>query len=412
MYFNQIVCAFLSIISFVNGDNDHLTEFINFQNKFSKSYKDHSEMIIRSKIFENNLNLINMHNQNKEFDYYLEVNQFSDQLPHEIDSDDKITDIRDPEMIDFVDYIIKFDRVYHNNGDFVSKFFNFKKNLKHILDHNLSGKSFKLDINKYSDETDDDFESRKGYISDPIYHVSSKIFNFLSKDHVGCDAFNETSSLDVPKNIDWRDHEAVTPVKDQKKCGSCWSFSSTGAIEGSWSIKHKKLVSISEQQLIDCSRSYGDLGCYGGLMDNAFSYAIENGMCTEEDYPYTAHGHLCHSCNKSVQIQGCVDIESGNQQQLKKAVSLGPVSVAIEADQSIFQSYSSGVIDSEDCGENLDHGVLIVGYGVEDDIPYWLVKNSWGESWGDEGYVKILRSDKTQDNGVCGIAMQASYVLA
>ena len=146
-------------------------------------------------------------------------------------------------------------------------------------------------------------------------------------------------------------------------------------------------------------------------MDNAFSYAIDNGMCSEESYPYQAKGHLCHQCNKTVFISNCVDVTPSNQLHLKEAVSIGPVSVAIEADKSIFQLYSSGVVNSKDCGTNLDHGVLIVGYGVENQIPYWLVKNSWGDTWGDQGYIKIARSDDENDDGICGIAMQPSYPI-
>ena len=412
MFLNKIISLSFFIIQIVNGQYNNLDQFIFFQNKFSKTYKSNSEMIIRSKIFEYNLNNINHHNSNSEFNYKLDINQFSDLLPHEINSNKLITDINDDKLTEFIDYILEFNKKYDNSDDFYDRFYYFKQNLMIINQHNSDIRSFKLNLNQYSDESSDEFDSRKGFINDALYHVSSKIFKMLTKDHVSCTPFNQTYDEQLPDSIDWRDHNAVTPVKNQEKCGSCWSFSTTGAIEGAWSIKHDKLVSISEQQLIDCSRSYGDLGCYGGLMDNAFSYAIENGMCTEDEYPYTAHGHLCHSCNKSIHIQGCVDIDQGNQLQLKKAVSLGPVSVAIEADKSIFQSYSQGVIDTEECGENLDHGVLIVGYGIENDLPYWLVKNSWGDSWGDEGYVKILRSENSDDNGVCGIAMQASYVLA
>ena len=209
----------------------------------------------------------------------------------------------------------------------------------------------------------------------------------------------------------------MTPVKDQGQCGSCWAFSSTGAMEGAWAVAKGQLISLSEQQLLDCSKKYGNLGCKGGFMDNAFSYAIDYGMCTETEYPYTASGGTCNTGCKpmtslsslTVDINACMDVPANNQLALKEAVARGPVSIAIEADTRVFQMYSGGVITGSACGTNLDHGVLIVGYGEENGIKYWLVKNSWSNTWGDQGYIKIERSDSENDPGVCGIAMQPSF---
>ena len=215
----------------------------------------------------------------------------------------------------------------------------------------------------------------------------------------------------VPTDIDWRSKNAVTPVKNQGQCGSCWSFSATGAMEGLDSISTGTITGLSEQELVDCSRKYGNMGCRGGLMDNAFEYVIDNGICSEDDYPYTASDDSCksNSCQPVFKISGCKDVPSENELALKEAVAEQPVSVAIQADSRIFQLYSSGVITSDGCGTNLDHGVLAVGYGTENNVPYWLVKNSWGDTWGENGYVKIKRSDSTSSKGTCGIAMQASF---
>ena len=226
--------------------------------------------------------------------------------------------------------------------------------------------------------------------------------------------FGESDNINssLPDSFDWREHNAVTPLKDQGQCGSCWSFSATGAMEGAWAIKTGKLVSLSEQQLIDCSTDYDNSGCNGGLMDNAFGYAIDQGMCAEDDVPYEAKEGTCNTkCGKMSHFTSCVDVTVNNQIHLKEAVARGPVSIAIEADTRVFQFYSGGIIDNVACGTTLDHGVLLVGYGTDNGKDYWLVKNSWGASWGDKGYIKIARSNSANDAGICGIAMSASYIV-
>ena len=180
-------------------------------------------------------------------------------------------------------------------------------------------------------------------------------------------------------------------------------------MEGAWAVHSGDLVSIAEQQLVDCSTDYGNNGCNGGLMDLAFDYAIDHGMCAEADVPYSAKdGGACPLCDTVVTISKCVDVTPNNQLHLKEAVSIGPVSIAIEADARVFQLYRKGIISSTGCGTNLDHGVLIVGYGSEDGSDYWIVKNSWGDGWGEDGYLRIARNDLTDDKGICGIAMQPS----
>ena len=309
----------------------------------------------------------------------------------------------------FTSFTTEFNKIYDSEEEVVHRFNNFIDNLERIDSHPVSS-SYSIGINMYADMSEGEFRESVGggCFVEPEY-------TDLYERQTRCRAYRPSSTSDLPDSVDWRDQNAVTPVKDQGQCGSCWSFSATGSMEGAWAIANSELVSLSEQQLVDCSASYGDMGCNGGLMDDAFEYAIDNGMCSEEDDPYTAENGSCDSaCKPVVSMSGCKDVASRNQMDLMAAVANGPVSVAIEADTSTFQLYTSGIIDSASCGTNLDHGVLVVGYGADEDTGdlYWLVKNSWGTSWGDEGYVKIARTTSTSDPGICGIAMQPSFPVA
>ena len=297
----------------------------------------------------------------------------------------------------FYDFIQKFRPLYHSKEIFEKRFDIFSENMMFIEKINNLQSNYTLGITKFADMTEKEFSE---------YHL--KDFSISRS----CSLYKPTGD-NIPKSIDWREHNKVSSVKDQGQCGSCWSFSASGAMEGAWAIAKDNLISLSEQQLVDCSSTfeYGNHGCNGGLMDGAFNYAIHEGMCSEEEYPYHAKQGECMNCDIVASFENCNDVPPNDQVSLAEAVSKGPVSVAIEADTRTFQLYTSGVITSDACGTNLDHGVLIVGYGEESDIPYWLVKNSWGSSWGEDGYVKIQKSSSTNDEGVCGIAMQPSFPI-
>jgi KDEL-tailed cysteine endopeptidase len=295
-----------------------------------------------------------------------------------------------------------FQKEYRTIEEEVTRFRIFRENLRIIDSHNLDvGQNFTMGVNQFTDLTPEEFKS--------IYAsgLQTKVGLY------GCKSFSSSAS-GLPSFIDWRTLGAVTSVKDQGQCGSCWTFSATGAIEGAWALSSGKLVDLSEEQLVECATgvSYGSHGCSGGQMDGAFKYVIEHGQCSLSSYPYTSGkgtSSSCQKCTSVAHISSCSDVKPNDQLSLKAAVAQQPVAIAIEADTRYFQSYSSGVLTSSSCGTNLDHGVLIVGYGEENGQKYWQVKNSWSTTWGDNGYVKIARSESTNDAGICGIAMQPSF---
>jgi len=221
---------------------------------------------------------------------------------------------------------------------------------------------------------------------------------------------NLRASVNVPSSKDWSSTDAVTGVKDQGQCGSCWAFSTTGALEGLYYNQNYSQRSFSEQQLMDCSGSYGNMSCNGGLMDNAFEYIETQGLTDESNYPYTAQdGYSCETYNitNGFKISSYVDV-ADSQTDLVSAIALQPVAVAINANP--IQLYTEGIFNDWSCSDQIDHGVLAVGYGTDAGQDFFKIKNSWGGSWGESGYFRVARRDF--GSGICGCTTNASYPVA
>eukprot|EP00249_Psilotum_nudum_P008169 c21087_g1_i1 orf=403-1842(-) len=301
-------------------------------------------------------------------------------------------------------WLDKFNKQYNSLDEKQKRFEVFIDNLKFIDEHNKKNLDYWLGLNQFADLSQEEFKSTfLGTKIDSARRLSRKQENR---------SFTYENVKDIPDSIDWREKGAVTPVKDQGSCGSCWAFATVGGVEGINQIVTKELISLSEQELVDCD-TVQDQGCNGGLMDYAYSFIISNGgIDTEEDYPYTAFDGRCDVNRRNarvVTIDDYEDVPSGDEDSLLKAVANQPVSVAIEGGGRSFQFYSGGVF-SGSCGTNLDHGVTVVGYGSEGGHKYWIVKNSWGLSWGEEGYIRMARGS-TNSDGLCGINLEASYPI-
>ena len=295
---------------------------------------------------------------------------------------------------DWEEYKRFFGKVYNGDDAEASHKATFESNLAVIMEQNAKNESLKFGINQFTDLTQQQFEIAAGLGWIPIEKDLSSLPSLGEHTHQG---------EALASSLDWQKSGAVTAVKNQGGCASCWAFSTTGCLEGAWQLATGSLISMSEQQFMDCS---SDNGCGGGSMGAAINYARSTTVATESSYSYKGTNGKCKSSYSVAIPRGGVSgyKRVGSQvSDLKSALAHGPLSVAIEADQKSFKHYSSGILSSG-CGTKLDHGVLVVGYGTDNGHEYFRVKNSWGHSWGDSGYIRLSTS-----GNVCGILNQAIY---
>ena len=293
---------------------------------------------------------------------------------------------------EYMNYLAQYNKVSNDVEEFNFRLSNFAAVDAFIKENNSGSETHVAGHNQFSDWSHAEYKAILGYVRGEAATKNIKMFD-------------ESANAD---SLNWVELGAVTPVKDQGQCGSCWAFSTTGSLEGAHFVASNELLSFSEQQLVDCAYiKYGNYGCNGGLQDSAYKYYEDgNNAELESVYPYTSGAGQRGTCSydkdsaTDVTVTSYVDVTPSSPSQMMAALNTQPLAVAIEADKFVFQTYKSGVLTSDQCGTNLDHAVLAVGYGTEDGEDYWLVKNSWNTTWGDNGYIKLGR---TSTDGICGV---------
>jgi len=320
--------------------------------------------------------------------------------------------------IQFKEFIDKYNKEWnYSEEDLIFRKAIFTNNMNYINKENAKGSNpFTLGITKFSAMTNDEFRALQTLNVKDMPQNSGKFKRMTKKP-------TKEQLEKLPASHDWRDENAVTEVKNQGSCGSCWSFSTAGALEGSVAIKKGVLANLSEQNLLDCDTTSSR--CNGGWMDAAFMWVNEHGLCSYDSYPYKCSRSTSRMCRKSKnhpdckdcklaiqpgEVQGFVDVTPKDPEEFKYALTENPLSVAIEAGSKTFQHYKTGILPTGTCGHNLNHGVLAVAYGEEKGMGYFTIKNSWGSGWGEGGYIRVQSTGHgVPEEGTCGILLAASY---
>ncbi|XP_027912008.1 senescence-specific cysteine protease SAG39-like [Vigna unguiculata] len=302
-------------------------------------------------------------------------------------------------------WMAQYGKVYKDAAEKEKRFQIFNKNVQFIESFNAAGhKSFNLSINQFADLHNEEFKALLINGQKNAHRVGTVTETSFRYDNI----------TKVPATMDWRKRGAVTPIKNQGRCGSCWAFSTVASIESLHQITTGELVSLSEQELVDCVEGNSE-GCNGGYMEDAFEFvAKKGGLASEEYYPYKANNKTCKVKKEGhgvAEIKGYEKVAANSEKALLKAVAHQPVSVYIDAGDSAFQFYSSGIFSGK-CGTHLNHAVAVVGYGKDrGGGKYWIVKNSWSTEWGEKGYMRMKRDIRAKE-GLCGIATHAAYPFA
>nr|BAW35427.1 cysteine protease [Drosera adelae] len=298
------------------------------------------------------------------------------------------------------EWMVQHRRTYKDNVEKERRFQIFQKNVNLIEAHNKKNKSYSLSVNQFADLTDEEFE--KMYASAKVpesRHSNSQRTPFKYEGYTS-----------VPASINWVTMGAVTPIRNQGTCGSCWAFAAIATVESLTWIKTGKSYDLSEQQIVDCDRYGKDRGCNGGYADGAYNWIINNrGVTTEASYPYVGYQqYYCYRAQSAVTIKGYQFVPNNSERAMQQAVANQPIAVYVESKGYNFKYYSGGLFTGQ-CGTATDHVVAVVGYGTTTDgYPYWLIKNSWGTGWGENGYMRMLRN-VNDPRGLCGIALYPTY---
>ncbi|KAK8794814.1 hypothetical protein WA158_001795 [Blastocystis sp. Blastoise] len=332
--------------------------------------------------------------------------------------------------VSYDQYLSQFNKPLLKNGEYNFRKQVYDSNLKFINEFNRRNETFQLGLTRFTDLTSEEYSSGFCSCSFPISSLSENNNKYKKT--------NGTSIQDLPSKIDWRSNNVVSRVRDQGNCGSCYAFAILGSIESLYAIRTGTLYELSPQQVVDCSVKKGNSGCSGGSFPATYNYIQQEGLTLETSYPYIAVDQNCQPFHSVVNITGYEYITDGDETILQQYVSKQPVAVLVSATQPTFQHYIKGVLTGECSGTNLNHATIIVGYGImycskfynkpinntlyttnndyrdsidlcqneSNDISYWIMKNSWGPNWGENGYIRILKG--RTNKGLCGLAQQFS----